>query len=82
MHDGSPADGRAAIPTAAQILALFRPRDVRAMARFFDLGSADAVRAHAESIWERVEAGNMPCDRMWQEHELDLFRRWMVGGMP
>ena len=69
-------------PTFAAVTALFRPRDVKAMARFFDLGSLVDVRAHADAIWERVEAGNMPCDRMWDEHELELFRRWMDADMP
>ena len=79
MEDPRPEAG---VPTFAEVAALFRPRDVKAMARFFDLGSLPDVRAHAEAILERVEAGNMPCDRMWDDAEVTLFRRWMDVGMP
>ena len=47
----------------------------------FDLLAYDDVRRHASEIWDRVEAGSMPCDRMWPEADLETFRRWMDGGM-
>lgn len=82
MTDGAAPPHEPVVPTFAEVVALFRPRDVKAMVRFFDLASPVEVRAHAEEIWERVEGGTMPCDLMWQQSELDLFRRWMDGGMP
>lgn len=60
---------------------LFRPQDIHAMRRFFDLASLTAVQEHAASILERLEAGSMPCDRMWTEDAVDLFRCWMDNGM-
>lgn len=74
--------GEPTSPTFADVAALFRPRDVKAMAQFFDLHSLVDVRANADAILERVETGNMPCDHMWGEAQLDLFRRWMNVGMP
>jgi hypothetical protein len=66
---------------AADIRPLFRDSDVTAMAGFFDLGSYEDVSTNAESIWERLELGNMPCDQMWPEEHVQLFRDWIDGGM-
>jgi hypothetical protein len=65
---------------AADVRPLFRPKDLSSMARFFDLGSYDDVSRHAEAIWQRVEAGSMPCDGMWPEESVSLFRRWIDTG--
>jgi hypothetical protein len=59
---------------------LFRTHDIRAMAGFFDLASYDDVREHAEEVWQRVEGGSMPCDQMWPDDQVELFRRWIDSG--
>ena len=61
---------------------LFRPRDVGAMRRFFDLSSYSDVRANAEKILERLSGGSMPCDGAWPEEQIELFRGWMAAGCP
>jgi hypothetical protein len=66
---------------AADIAPLFREHDVTEMAGFFDLRSLHDVRAHAAQILDRVDAGSMPCDGMWTEEQVDLFRRWIDAGM-
>jgi hypothetical protein len=61
---------------------LFRDVDIDAMRDAFDLGSAEDVKRHAESILQRLEDGSMPCDQMWRISDVDLFRAWMDHGMP
>ena len=61
---------------------LFRPRDVGAMRRFFDLSSYSDVRANADKILERLSGGSMPCDGAWPEEQSELFRSWMDAGCP
>ena len=61
---------------------LFRPRDVGAMRRFFDLSSYSDVRANADNILERLSGGSMPCDGAWPEEQIELFRSWMGAGCP
>ncbi len=59
---------------------LFRSRDRQSMTFAFDLWSYDDVRAHAQAILSRVEAGTMPCDGAWPPEKIDTFRRWMDTG--
>lgn len=66
---------------ADDIRPLFRDKDVAEMSKFFDLRSYDDVCAHAEAILDRLELGNMPCDGMWPEAQVDLFREWIEQGM-
>lgn len=61
---------------------LFRAVDVRAMEAWFDLGSYDEVREHADSILERVEDGDMPCDTPWEQDKVDTLRAWIEQGCP
>jgi hypothetical protein len=61
---------------------LFRPRDVGAMRRFFDLSSYSDVRANADKILERLSGGSMPCDGAGPEEQIELFRGWMAAGCP
>ena len=63
------------------VLPLFRAKDIRAMSFAFDLSQPDDVRAHAEEILRRLEEGSMPCDAMWQEGQVELFRTWIRDGM-
>ena len=48
----------------------------------FDLRSYDDVRANAEAIYERLAAGNMPCDQRWPPDDVARFRRWIDAGSP
>jgi hypothetical protein len=65
---------------AADVRPLFRSKDLRAMGSFFDLGSYEDVSERAEAIWERLEGGSMPCDAMWGEETVAVFRRWIDSG--
>jgi hypothetical protein len=67
---------------AQDIQPLFREDDRENMNFAFDLWDYDDVRAHAESILERLEDGTMPCDSEWPPEQIELFRRWIVVGMP
>lgn len=67
---------------ARDIEPLFRERDRAAMRWRFDLGSYQDVRAHAQAILDRLANGSMPCDVPWPEEKVELFRRWVEGGMP
>lgn len=51
------------------------------MKPFFDLTSLEDVREHAEMIFERLDAGSMPCDAMWPDKHVALFRRWIDSSM-
>lgn len=64
------------------IRTLFRDDDVDAMSWAFDLGSYDDVRANAETIYERLADGSMPCDGPWPDERLQLFRDWIDAGTP
>jgi hypothetical protein len=63
---------------------LFRERDRGAMLSIanFDLWKRDDVAEHSEAILGRLEDGSMPCDQTWPAEQVDLFRRWVQGGMP
>jgi hypothetical protein len=61
---------------------LFREFDRDEMRHAFDLWSHREVSANAESIMERLEAGDMPCDEPWSEEQVDRFRDWIDAGMP
>jgi hypothetical protein len=59
---------------------LFREGDRRTMRFAFDLWSHDDVSENADAILDRLERGDMPCDRAWPEQQVDLFRRWIESG--
>lgn len=67
---------------AQDIQPLFREDDRENMSFAFDLWDCDDVRAHAENILERLEDGTMPCDCEWPPEQIEVFRRWIAGGMP
>jgi hypothetical protein len=75
-----PEEGEA-VSFAAHIKGLFRERDRESMEFAFDLWSYEDVKAHAQSIVERVRAGTMPCDGAWTVEKIDAFQRWIDGGM-
>jgi hypothetical protein len=61
---------------------LFRERDRDSMEFAFDLWSLDDVSTHADAIFERLEAGTMPCDGAWPAEDVAVFRRWIDAGKP
>ena len=63
------------------IAPLFRDDDVESMEFAFDLSSYEDVRANAESIYERLEDGTMPCDTAWPDSDVERFREWIDSGM-
>lgn len=66
---------------AEDIRPLFRPKDINAMKRVFDLSSYDDVKKNAEAIYGRLSAGSMPCDGPWPEENVKLFKKWIDEGM-
>jgi hypothetical protein len=75
-------DEGGAVGFAAHIKGLFRERDRESMRYAFDLWSYDDVRANARPIVEQLRAGKMPCDGAWTAEKVDVFQRWIDGGMP
>ena len=69
-----------AVSFAADIRPLFREKDVRSMARHFDLTSYEDVSTVADRILGRLRSGSMPCDGEWPSEKVDLFERWIRGG--
>jgi hypothetical protein len=61
---------------------LFREQDRLSMKYAFDLWSYDDVKEHAAAIYDRVEAGSMPCDGAWSEGQVAVFKAWMDGDFP
>lgn len=67
---------------ATDVKPLFLPFD-RDMMRFaFDLWAYADVKHHAEMILERLERGDMPCDRPWPQEHIALFKAWMAADYP
>jgi hypothetical protein len=66
---------------ASEIKPLFRPKDRNAMKGHFDLWAYADVKTNADAIYNEVSGGNMPCDAPWPPERVDLFKRWMDGGM-
>ncbi len=55
----------------------------RDMMRFaFDLWEYQEVRQYAAMILERLELGDMPCDRPWPAEQIAVFRSWMAAEYP
>jgi hypothetical protein len=70
-------------PTFAHdIRPLFRDTDVETMSFAFDLASYDAVREHAQDIYERVAEGSMPCDEPWAPEDVERLKAWIDNGSP
>ena len=72
-----------ALSFAKDIRPLFRDeQDVGAMKPFgLDLSSYDEVRAQAGNIVARLEDGSMPCDEVWPQARIEVFKLWMSEGM-
>ncbi|MFL5798170.1 MAG: hypothetical protein ACJ77A_09580 [Actinomycetota bacterium] len=56
---------------------LFRDSDRTEMEWAFDLHSETDVRANADAILERLEAGDMPCDEPWPADKIEIFKYWV-----
>ena len=67
---------------AADIRPLFRPFDVESMKPAgLDLSSYDEVKKHAQAIYARLSAKQMPCDGSWSDSQMQKFKKWMEGAM-
>ena len=67
---------------ATDIKPLFLPFDRDAMRFAFDLWRHGDVVENAEMILQRLESGEMPCDRPWPPEHLAQFRAWVADGCP
>lgn len=61
---------------------MFREIDRAEMLPYFDLWSHHDVSTYANSILDRLETGDMPCDEGWPPEKIAIFSAWIVGGMP
>ena len=66
---------------ASHIKPLFREKDRSSMLARFDLWSFGDVRDNSQAILGVLRAGTMPCDGLWSSDDLNLFERWISGGM-
>ena len=60
---------------------LFREKDRNSMLSHFDLWSFADVRDHGRAILEVLRSGRMPCDGPWGPGDVNIFERWVAGGM-
>jgi hypothetical protein len=71
----------ASVGFEADIKPMFRVKDINAMKRKFDLSKYEDVKKYAEEIYERIYNGSMPCDGPWPDEDVELFRKWIDGGL-
>ena len=78
-----PTEPPAAPSFATDIKPLFRPRDVTVMEAVagWRLDNYEDVKANATKIRGRLQNGTMPCDGAWPQTDIDLFGKWIDGGM-
>jgi hypothetical protein len=67
---------------ARDIQPLFLPFDRDQMRFAFDLWLHADVKTNAEMILQRLELGDMPCDRPWPQEQIALFRKWFEADCP
>ncbi len=66
---------------AADIRPLFRPYDVESMKpNGMDLSSYEDVKKHAQDIYARLSAKEMPCDGSWKDDDLEKIKEWIDSG--
>ena len=71
-----------AVSFATDIRPLFRDKDIKAMKpNGIDLSSYDDVKKHAQDIYARLSAKEMPCDESWSESLVQKLKEWMQSGM-
>jgi len=65
------------------IKSFFRQFDIDSMKDMgIDLGSYESVKAHAQAIYKRTSAGEMPCDEPWPQERVATFKQWLDAGCP
>ncbi len=67
---------------ARDIQPLFLPFDRDMMLFAFDLWAYQEVKQYAGMILDRLELGDMPCDRPWPAEQIALFKSWMAAECP
>ena len=60
---------------------MFRELDVEQMIGYFDLSKYEDVKSNAESIYERLADGTMPCGGEWPDAQIAKFKMWIDDGM-
>jgi len=71
-----------ALSFAADIRPLFRSYDIESMKPIgIDLSSYKDVGENAQSIYMRLSAKEMPCDKPWSDGSVQTFKDWMESGM-
>ncbi len=60
---------------------LFPEYDRNQMRFAFDLWNYEEVKGAAAAILERLETGDMPCDKPWPKEQVALFRSWIDAGL-
>jgi len=61
---------------------LFRPYDIESMKpNGIDLSSYEEVKKHAQDIYARLSAKEMPCDEPWNDGDLKKIKEWIDSGM-
>ncbi len=70
------------ISFGTDIRLLFRDFDIESMirARSMDLSNFEHVRAAADGILNRLDAGSMPCDGPWPVKDIETLRQWIKDG--
>jgi twitching motility protein PilT len=61
---------------------LFRPEDRLSMKWAYDLWDLASVRENAADILQKLEKGDLPVDYTWPAVRIEMFRTWIVEGMP
>ena len=74
-------DDESAVGFDEDIKPLFREEDRQRMDWAFDLWDYEAVKENSDTILERLEAGDMPCDGAWPDEDVAKFRAWIDAGM-
>ena len=66
----------------ADIRPLFRAYDIESMKpNGLDLSSYEDVKKHAQDIYARLSAKEMPCDGPWKDGDLKKIKEWIDSGM-
>ena len=71
-----------ALSFGADIRPLFREKDIASMKpNGIDLSSYGDVKKHAQDIYIRLSAKEMPCDGPWRAENIERFKEWIESGM-
>jgi hypothetical protein len=67
---------------ARDIRPLFRDKDRNSMMAAFDLFDYSNVADNADAIVASVRSGQMPCDGVWPDTDVDKLQQWIDAGKP